>query len=416
MHTVNVHPKPATLTIDFFDRFFDRSFDVLFLIYVGLLIVLPGGDLLGVNVKILTFTVLSVLAAKRVSMRQDTSAIGTVIVVSVLFLWVFISIVHGFEARLALDQYRDIMVTIVNCWFGILFLVPGDREKRVSLLRAIVGAATITAVLKCLMLLYSLKTGIPTAVMVKQISDVFHVQLMAVNFDLMDTALGRIEFISDGILPICLFAIIARRREIRVSQFSALLISVVFLISIAVSFSRYRWAFAAFAMVVGFLVAKKEFFHGIFLAVATGGLIAGFDLISTLFTFRFSDAIAGSSDLERLDQQQALIDFCKAAPIFGHGLGSFTTAVIRYGELPYSYEMQLLALVGQIGIVGTLFLLGLLVAYFKGLLRGKKGTGTYRLALCAMLFVWLGGGFVNPVLMSSAASISYCALFALVDL
>ena len=119
--------------------------------------------------------------------------------------------------------------------------------------------------------------------------------------------------------------------------------------------------------------------------------------------------MVSGSDADRIQQTTALRAFIADAPWFGHGLGSYTHLVIRSPEASYSYEAQLLALFGQVGLVGVAFLTLLAIAYFRRLWPVQRRS----IALALLLLGWFAGGFFNPSVISSAASVSYAAIFAM---
>ena len=76
----------------------------------------------------------------------------------------------------------------------------------------------------------------------------------------------------------------------------------------------------------------------------------------------------------------------------------------------------MLALFGQVGIVGVALLILLLMSYFSWFWPNKQRSGLRSAGLFLLLLSWLAGGFLNPSVISSAASVSYAAIFAMVML
>jgi hypothetical protein len=117
-----------------------------------------------------------------------------------------------------------------------------------------------------------------------------------------------------------------------------------------------------------------------------------------LFTLRFSNRFADSSDIERTIQKNVLKRFFIEAPVFGHGLGSYSTQSIRSFEFPYSYELHVLALFGQVGILGiVLFTCSSSKLLPKSVLiqarRAKLSDISGILLIC-----FLASGFFNPAI------------------
>lgn len=69
------------------------------------------------------------------------------------------------------------------------------------------------------------------------------------------------------------------------------------------------------------------------------------------------------SDVTRVDQAQALLNAFTSHPFFGMGFGSYSTALIRSSETPYSYELVFYALLMKVGLFGIVALAALL--YFS---------------------------------------------------
>ena len=386
-----------------------RSFRPLLFFFLFLLVLLPSGSVLGINVKVIVFLLLGLAAVTRYLDNPKSSFLSLSYIIAVplsLMAWVLLSPIYGVDMALSFAQYRDLIVTIAGCWF--VFLLGTDRDSDRPFLRLVLSAVLCTSLIKGVILAYAALRGIPVGSIIDVISNAFGTQLMTV--DLGDFG-GRIEFISDGLIPLCLFAVFGLRQELRLSQKAALLYSAIFAASALLSFSRYLWVFAVFSLLLGFIVAKKkERFHWLWVAICTGIVIYNFQIILLLVAFRFSSVVASSSDIERHAQAIALAHFFMDAPIFGHGLGSFTSEVVRSGKLPYSYENQLFALCGQIGIIGVLLLAAMLLSYFRPLIPRGRTEVLYKGSVACLLIFWVSGGIVNPCLISSTAAVSYAML------
>jgi hypothetical protein len=400
----------APQLVEYCDLVIVRAFNAVFLVYVAILLILPFGALAGMNVKVIILLLLSVLtiaSGNAYGLCSYRSLLSILMTIGPLFLWVVLGMWNGFNVTMVMSQFRDIAVTIIGCWLTALYISKHPGNKRLFM-RTVIWSVSTTAAIKCVLIVYSLKTGVPVS------SAIFHSLFITTDLNSLDIGLGRIQFISDGILPICLFALQTRRREIGIGPVSALLITFLYFISVTISFSRFLWVYAILAFVLGIIIAKKELIHGFYIVLIGGVSITNFAILQSLFEYRFSENVAGTSDVERTEQLRALIVFIKDAPFFGHGLGSYTTTVIRSIELPYSYELQLVALVGQIGLMGTLMLFMALAAYCNGIVMNKTVSIYYRVSLGILLAVWIIGGLTNPLLMSSTASVTYGTLYVLI--
>jgi hypothetical protein len=389
---------------------------MLLFLYVAVLLILPTGSLFGINVKMLLFLAVLVLTMARQGAKgwkKSSSFVFVLAFIGVLLIWTINGILRGFPSGAVLSQFRDIAVTVVNCWM-IASFTENRQDARLMFLKVVVYSVAFVATIKCAMLAYSLNTGTPVSALNELINRAFHIQLMTLDFDPLNSSLGRIQFVSDSVLPVCLFTLIARRQQLGIPRWLALPVMVLYSLSIAVSFSRYSWAYALLAVALGMIVCGKEWLTWLYLLLGATGIALNWNTLTALWTLRFSNVVAGSSDIDRTLQMKALQEFFLSAPVFGHGLGSFTSIVIRSRELPYSYENQLLALLGQVGAVGVLLLIAILIFYFRALIGYKQAPARYRAAIFLMLAGWVLGGVFNPFLISSTASVAYGVLYVLI--
>ena len=294
-------------------------------------------------------------------------------------------------------------MTLASCWLAAVAMDDGEDSK-LSLLRTILHAEVIACVIKMLLLGYSFAKGIPVSVMVDGISDAFGVELMGLDFE---SALGRIQFVADGLIPLCLYLLLRYRTRMRIGVLSGLGMFLLLTLSLAFTFSRYFWAFAGLTFVLGLVLGKKDRFQATILAALAVVVLVSLPLLVTLYQFRFSNAVAGDSDNIRTQQIPTLERFFSSAPLFGHGFGSYPNAVIRSVKVPYEYEVQIYALAGQEGLVGLTLMVMLLALYFAPLWPRTWQAVPRKLGLLAILMVWLAAGLFNPMLLSSAAAMSY---------
>ncbi len=384
---------------------------VTLIVYVLMLVVLPSGTILGINVKLPCFLLLIPLTLQ-VSFARGQMTVARLVkllsVPAVLLLWAFLSQLYGYDSRLALLQFIDIMVTMGTCWFAAV-LCNRDQGETLLLLRWIVYAEVCASSLKIAMLLYAFIRGIPVTAMLDWIQSIFGVKLMGYDFE---SAFGRFEFIPDNVIPICIFALLCYRNLLSKHTARTLLISLM-VISSLFSFSRFLWAHTVTALVLGLLLGKKDRFQAILIGVLGTFTAISLPFIIVVVSLRFSTSVVTNSDVDRIQQVAALKNFIADAPWFGHGLGTYSHLVWRSLDAPYVYEAQLLALFGQVGIVGVFLLIVLMMSYF----RWFRPNGQRSVLLSAGLFLlfvgWLIGGFLNPSVISSAASVSYVAIFAL---
>jgi hypothetical protein len=388
-----------------------RLSHLLFSTYIAVLILLPSGTIRGINFKILLFIPLIGLAAiEALKEKNGLSQIlrGTIIIAAFAF-WIFLAQIYEFyNISLSFSQYKDIVATLLGCWFVRLFTKNiGDHE---AFVKFCIYLTTFLGTAKIAIFVYALGTGNSISSILDFISRAFGVQLM--TFDMAD-AFGRIQFPSDTLIPCCLFAVFTLRRSLNISAITALLMAVILSASAIFSFSRFLWGCTVLSAALALLISKRDRVHWLYIALCMA--ITGYygSILFPLIQLRFSQQVIDASDPIRVQQSSALKQFFLEAPLLGHGLGSFTNIVIREVDLPYNYEMQLVALFTQIGITGIIFLACLLVNYYKKAFTFSKGNRSFQFSVLILLATFIAGSLFNPSIISSIAAATFGFLFCL---
>ena len=377
------------------------------------LVVLPTGSLFNFNVKIVLFCLLVPLALS-LELSEDhfgwTDYLSIILVPAALLFWFYVAFTYDGRLDLSLLQARDIIATVAGAWFISIYCCLSEGGA-LRFIKVLIAGSGITACFKLIVVLYSSVTGVDVTVYVQQISNFFNFQLMMYDFD--SSSLGRFQLVSDGLLPLSTFALLTLRPKLAIKPWFASILTVAFVFSTFLTFSRYFWGYMLLALALAYIAAKLEKFHGLLLLILSAATVSSLSVTSGIVQQRFSEFVLNASDSARDDQHIALAAFFKDAPILGHGLGSYVPAFIRSDVLPYTYEDQIGALAGQVGIVGcSALLLLLFVFYFQPFLRSRV-SATYKAALLGLLAFFLYGGFTNPLILSSTASVSYGLLLAL---
>ena len=384
-------------------------------VYLFVTIFLPSGSFLGFNFKAPLYFGLLPLAAYSASRRRRAAPAQLALLLgapAVLSIWILIGLCNGFAAVGSLRQYTDIVLTLLLCWLVLVFC--GDQEfRRVRFLSFVVNAEIATCLLKIALIAYALFRGIPVVEITLLMSKAFGVDLMTMDLGAM---FGRVQFFSDALIPICIFIVLRHRGRMHIGNLRATIMILLLLVSVIFSFSRYFWAFSVLAFLLGLVLGKRDRFQAVLLAGLGITIIASLPLLAVLYQLRFSQSVAGDSDLIRTEQIHALREFFLDAPLIGHGLGSYTNQVLRAQATEagrYGYEVQLLALAGQIGILGTT-LLFLLVAYcYRALWWKSILAASDRIGIGLLLCSWLAAGLYNPLLFHPIAGVIYASLSAL---
>ena len=397
-----------------FRSFLDRAFEWFVYAYVFITIFLPGGTLYGINFKYPLYLGLLPLALYSAFSRRQATPGQLALIIGVpalLSAWIMLSFLHGFELVTAIRQYTDILLTLLLCWLGALF-GAGQETRRIRFLKLVLGAEVATSALKIGLIAYAVIRGIPVVEMVASLSSIFGVELMTMD---LGSLFGRVQFVSDELIPVCIFIVLRHRDRLRIGSLRAGITILLLLVSVLFSFSRYFWAFTAVAFILGLALGRRDRFQAILVAALTISVLVSLPALGTLYELRFSETVAGGSDLIRTEQIHALKDFFAEAPLLGHGLGSYTTQDLRDSSEAgrYSYEVQLLALSGQIGILGMVFLLFVGAYYYQKLWWCSPLNQPDRIGIGLLLACWIAAGTSNPLLFHPVAGVNYAALATL---
>jgi hypothetical protein len=395
-----------------------RVFVHLFSIFVYLIVILPTGTVFHVNVKLLVFAVIFPSAMNRMFKHTKLTLLhlSLLLLVPTTFLfWVLIGQFYDVPVLFSLLEYKDMLIMLVSTWL-IGVAIGGDQQARERFLRVVLRAEIAACVLKIGLLCFAAATGMTVSALVDGINLITGADLMGADFG-DSSFLGRIQFTADGLIPLCLYLLMMYRQRLGIRNLTAFISFVLLTISLLLTFSRYFWAFSGVALLLGLLFAKRDRFYAFLLTGVSLILLVSLPVLIPIAMLRFSVDVAGGSDDVRVLQIAAMKRYFWDAPLLGHGLGSHTDEIIRSESLPYLYEVQLLALANQVGIVGLLLLAAILLYYFHALFPWNRhwhgALFTAQLSISVLLCCWMAAGLFNPMLLSSTAAVSYGFLKAL---
>ena len=408
--------EQATLTSlpehTFEERWPDRIFSGLFYLFLFVSIFLPSGTLYQFNFKyplylgLLPFTAWHLFFRRRVTRYELASAACAL---SLLLFWYLIGVGYGFPATSITRQFTDVLLLLLLCTLISIFVGRSAKRRR-GFLRVVLFAVVATAIMKGALIAYSILSGKPLIELLLLLNKIFDVDLMTMD---INDLFGRVQFYSDFVIPTCIFMILRYRGELRIGTLVASCSLVLLFASSILSFSRFIWAFTIFALLLGLVLGKRDRFQTVLLSVLGVAIVASLPLLIQVYDLRFSAAVVASSDSARVEQAGPLRAFFAESPIFGHGFGSYNPALLRTQAegLRFGYELQLLALLGQVGIAGMSMLLLAAAFYFRALWQPSSGMRLRdRFGLMSLLLFWLSAGLTNPLLFLTVAAVNYAAL------
>ena len=393
--------------------FIDSVFTYLFYIFIFVTIFLLSGSVYGINFYLPMCLLILPFASYSFFYRQRASFTSLALLFAipiVLAVWSMVGLSNGFDVDGVKGQTVEVLLTLYSCWLAYIFSGQ-DSTQKLKFIRVVLTSVVASCLLKICLILYAVTHGMPVIEMVLILDKIFGSDIMTMD---LGSLFGRVQFAADATIPVCIFIVLRHRGKLGLGNLLASLTILVLLISVLFSFSRYYWAFSALAFLLGLFLGKRDKFQLVLACIIGVSVLASLPALSSLYELRFSTAVAGGSDTDRTAQIPRLEDFFTDAPFIGHGLGSYTTRLLRAsGAGKHNYELQLLAFLGQVGLVGTIIFLGLLFWYFDDLWLRSNLSWVGRMSIALLLLTWIAGGFSNPIIFNPIAGIVYALLASL---
>lgn len=386
------------------------SADAVIELFVCACIILPSGSIGGLNVKQILFAATLLAMGMRAGRFGFTKAMGrnAILLVALLFAWVPLAYLTGrSDGLLPLSQFKDIAVTVATAFLVSLYIT--DEHKRDRFVRVVLYSVGITSTIKVIAYAYAAATGTTVSDIIRVINDLFDQNLATLD----DGGLGaRFLFVSDSLLPLALYALLSSKGRFGISAKFSVLLTMLFVFSTVFAFSRFIWLYTAIAVALAVITTRLDRTKLVYIVLV--GLTAAYfwQELTLLYELRLSDEQIDFSDGLRDEQSGPLYKFAADAPILGHGLGTYTVEIIREPVSRYSYELQLVALVGQIGAVGISILALLVAYYYRGVFDLRRPV-VQSVSIAILIAIWIESGFQNPWLASSSAGVTFGFLYSL---
>lgn len=211
---------------------------------------------------------------------------------------------------------------------------------------------------------------------------------------------NRIVGVNDFLLPFLYFLIPSSSIK------NKKIVSAVFIFSIFVTFTRSLWFSFVLLYLLDEIIIKKKLHYAVLLFSIVIGMIyyislyTNIDLIGSIGNRLFNEGTLSSN--VKFEQAYKMIEQIGYSPLFGQGLGSYIEDYIRNDRLKYGYEVMILALIMQNGLIisGSIILI---LAF--SLYRAYRVNGKFFDLFALILF--LSSGLTNPVIISSVSVYLY---------
>lgn len=373
-------------------------------------IILPAGSISGVPVKIISLlALLIVMFFYRRGVFFANFVVFNVGIIIFLLLEILLSLyLSSLSSSLIISQAKDIYVFFLM--FTICLSFENGKDIFVFILETVVISLSLVGVIKFLIIVYSFVKGVPVSVIVDMLSDVFNVTLM--NFDIENSFIARINLPSDSIILISVYYLVSKfiknnYRKIHIFYFSLILFSAL------ITMSRYQWATIAITIIltlVCHLNSRKVVFVAVIIAIVCVAALSS-ESVQNMISARFDANTISASDSIRYVQQHKILNAIEERPLLGHGLGYYLPDYVRNNITLYAYELQIPALIMQIGLIGTLIVLS--ISLYPILLSSFKMKRIEMISLWSITAMFIAAAFFNPSLFSSSGGAGLVSLYAL---
>lgn len=226
-----------------------------------------------------------------------------------------------------------------------------------------------------------------------------------------DAAFSRLSFGNDILNPFLLlfFVVINNKYKIYSKKVESFFIFISFLAALF-SFTRSIWIYEILVIFYKYIIIDKNYkliLFGIIILVSLITYVAiEYTFILETFYIRLFDS--PSLDMKAL-QANALIDQFSNLFFFGSGIGAYLPDFIRSSSLNFIYEVQIYALLMQLGIVGF----SILIIFFVWIIVPNRKFFINSFPLYLFYMLWLLSGFTNPYLFILTSIFIYFVFYIL---
>ncbi|MFC4452167.1 O-antigen ligase family protein [Deinococcus sonorensis] len=354
---------------------------------------LPSGTVFNINYKLMIVLIsvaglgVALVFRRHIGARSLSFLASVIMLCLLLSVWLLIGWINGYP--LAPDQYQAMLITLLYPAI-ICTAVYSGYFTRLRFYKAVVLGFCLYGLLK-LVLIGALASGVLSYARLIFYGEV--ISYVPITQQIVGRII-RIQTILDLLAPI---VIVVVQRMVLSKSTKYVLYALVFL-TVFLSYSRAIWLLSSIPLLYAVLSRLTRVLVAAMAALLIVATLLLFgDLNADVISQRLSGQSVAASDLTRIDQTRSLMEQFDAAPVFGSGLGAHT-AVIRDATHTYSYEVQLIALLMQTGVVGAALLSFYLLYLAIRLLNVDK--------LNLIVFLsWLLSCFTNPYLISSVSGI-----------
>jgi len=386
--------------------FLDLKIKNIYVFFLSVIIVFPFNALYGINVKVIALGLLVSSLFFVINVLEE-------ILFKIFYFLFFIlccflySILNG-ETYLEwiYKQSFDIITSYIV--FLLISVYAFRRNCFEFFLEKISLLLSLAAVVKLLVMWVAIKKNMLMSDFVEAYN------LNYLTLDMQDSIIQRLTSQMDAVLPIVLLYLLLKGDDSGFLKKDYLII-LLLIFSIIISMSRYIWL-ASFITILIYILKARNVARNILYIFVFIGLVVIFyfsQIFSTIFEIRGDQNTNTASDGVRIFQKTGIYNSISEQPFLGHGLGYYLPNIIRGDHAKYLYELQIPALVMQIGFIGFIIYMIFIVYPFINI---SNRISTFNKVLLFLLFIiWLGNAFVNPYLFSAPGGVALASILLLAN-
>lgn len=386
-------------------------------VFIASCLLLPSGSIFNYNVK-LYLSVLSICLAFLTQIANKSFDKHLLLMLTFFTFFIVYGDLVGFATHADLSSIAShnsaIIATFLPIWLGLCItkIKHFDEFKLLNILTIISLVYILIKNTFAVMLFFKIITMNDYWSIQENIFGNLPISMEIDNF-------VRLNMTSDFIIPpITLYTFwLYKENKIKLTTF--IIILTLFIIGIIITYSRYLWVFYFITLLCGLyylfngLSVSQRSRYLLVVLISCAAMMACCFLMFTDYDFdfikfiteRYSGEAAVYSDTIRDEMYRVLVPFFWDSVLLGNGLGSYPKGLIRFFDTPWNYELQWLAIAGQLGVVWFVILWGIIIHSILNVLKLPVYEYQKKLHWLIALSLWLAVGFFNCFLITSAAGV-----------
>lgn len=392
-------------------------------IFLMIIVIIPTGNVYGVNVKIFSSVTIAFLMFVRITMSGNiplsyiVSLLGYLLFLSLYAVW---SIFNGFDISNVLSAFNIYFATFLVPWLLMLAV----RIRCVSI-NALVNIFLLSigffSLLKVVLFILAIGNIINFSEFLTWMHVFFGYSPITHDYGWVI----RINMPSDYILmPALVLSLNQKYFKLQgfFSEFAYARVVLILLIlfSAFLTMSRFYILYFIITVIVSFGIRLKSDYStkqilfiilSVFLVLVN--VIIFWDLMIGFAIERFSGENAMQSDSVRSYLLPLFVDLISESPFVGYGLGSYILGHPYYDDMPWNYVLFWLSSMQQFGVIGLLVMLAYIAIPVKGIIKSFIYDKSILIAssLLLLYIMWLFTGVFSSYLLSSQAGVSFLGYY-----